>query len=206
VTDAEPGVRHALIGGAFGLLLIYLGALIPFRILSWPIVGMGALFVVVMTSYTLVVLWKPMSGYARPLFSRVRGHVRNDPQLGTLTCDTNAHCWLATLTRGDRTVNVVIQGDDEPNPPLLAHARDLLARFDTLERRVEEYLAHEAEKETSSDPEMASEIRALNISSVNLRSPDRAGHVVIDFEGPDEMRYWYCHYVNGELSQLSFDT
>lgn len=41
---------------------------------------------------------------------------------------------------------------------------------------------------------------------LQLRSPDRPGHLVIDFEGPNEMCYWYCDYVNEELSGLSFDT
>jgi len=29
---------------------------------------------------------------------------------------------------------------------------------------------------------------------------------VIDFKGRDEDLYWYCHYVDGELSGLSFDS
>ena len=98
----------------------------------------------------------------------------------------------------------MIAGDDDPSRPLLAYAHDLLARFDAVERRAEEYLVHEAAHET--DPSMAAEILALDISSVHLCLPDRPGHARIDFEGPDEMRYWYCDYTKGELSHLGFDT
>ena len=159
-----------------------------------------------MTGYTVVILSKRLSGYVQPLFDRARGHVRHHPQLGVLKRDTAAHCWVATLTRTARTLTFVIEGDAEPDPRLVAHAGDLLAQFDVLEHRVEEYLACEAAREASSDPAVAAEIRALRISSVNLRSPDRPDAVVIDFDGPDEMRYWYCHYVKGELSRLGFDT
>ena len=55
-SDGQPRVRDAVIGAAFGLLLIYLGTLIPYRILSWPTIGLGILFVVVMAVFMLVTL------------------------------------------------------------------------------------------------------------------------------------------------------
>jgi hypothetical protein len=63
VADDEPPdiagqVKQALIAGALGLLLIVAGTLIPIRVLGWPIIGVGG-FLVLMTVYTLVVLWKP---------------------------------------------------------------------------------------------------------------------------------------------------
>jgi hypothetical protein len=203
-TPVEPRVRDALIGAAFGLVLIYLGTLISYWFLRWLVIGIGALFVVVMSAFTLVVAWQAMSGHILPLVARARGHVRHDPQLGTLTRDVRAQCWAAAVTRGDRTVDFVIQGHDEPSPPLLAHARDLLARFATIEHQVDEYLALEAQDETS-DPELAEEIRALRISSVHLREPDRPGYVQLDFKGPDEDRFWTCEYENGTLEGLDFD-
>lgn len=188
------------------MLLVYLGARIPSRILSWPVVGIGTVFIVVMTSYAFVTLGQRVSDRLQPLVRRMRGDVVTDPQLGALTRDVNAHCWIATLARDDRTIDVVIDGDDRPNPTLLASARDLVARFDTLERDVTAYLAAEAENETSDDPESAAEIRELRISSITLRSPASPARVVVDLEGRDDMRYWYCDYVNGDLSGLRFDT
>lgn len=204
--DAEPGLYPALIGDVFGLLLIYFGKLIPFRVLRWPVVALGVLFVVVMTSYVAVVLWRRMVGHIRPIISKVRGHVRTDPQLGTLTRDMKAHCWVARLKRDDRTMDVVIGGDDEPDPRLLAEARDFIAGFDTVDRFVSEYLAREADKERSTDPEMAAEILTLRISSIILNLPTRPKHVAIEFEGPNEMRYWRCDYSNGKLGRLGFDS
>jgi len=63
IADDEPPdiagqVKQALSAGAVGLLLIVPGRLIPIAFLSWLIVGIGA-FLVLMTVYTLVVLWKP---------------------------------------------------------------------------------------------------------------------------------------------------
>jgi hypothetical protein len=56
--DIAGQVKQALIAGAVGLLLIVAGTVIPIRFLGWPIIGIGA-FLVLMTVYTLVVLWKP---------------------------------------------------------------------------------------------------------------------------------------------------
>jgi hypothetical protein len=160
-----------------------------------------------MTCYAGSVLWTKTTGYFRPLFDRVRRHVREDPQLGTLTRDTKARCWIAPVDKGDRRLEVVIAGDDEPTPQLLAYARDLVSDFDALERRITDYLAREAEVEaTSGDPALAAEIRALRISSFRLTSPADPGQVVIDFEGWNEMRFWRCDYVYGELSGLGFES
>jgi hypothetical protein len=199
-------VQDALIGAAIGLVLIYLGTRIPFRILSWLVIGIGVLFVVVMSSFVCVVIWTRLRADVRPLLSRLRGHVRHDPQLGTLMRETKFRCWVATLTRGDRQVEIRIDGDDEPDPRLLAEARDLATRFDAIERRVEDYLAREADDATASDPELTAEIRALRVSGMVLRSSDRPGHAAIDLDGPDEVRYWYCDYTNGELTGLDYDT
>ena len=203
--DVEPTVWDALIGAGIGLLLIYVGGLIAYPILKWPVVGLGWLFVIVMTGYVMAVIWKTVSGQAWPVFSRMRGDYRNDPQLGTLIRDRRIRCWEVSVVRGDRTVDVLIEGTDEPNPQLLAAARDLIARFDDLERQVGAYVAEEAESAAADDPGMAVEIRALRVSSVKFYWPDQPRRVQIDFDGPDEDRYWSCEYVNGEFGALDYD-
>src|SRR5262245_3608889 len=202
--EDEPRVRDAIIGAAIGVLLIYLGTLIPLRILSWPTIGCGIVFVVVMAAFVLATLWQGVAPHVRRLLARARGHVRHDPQLGTLTRNVKGEYWQASLTLGAQTVDLLIDGKEEPIPALLASARDLVGTVDVLQDLMGEYLAREAKEEA--DPELATEIGALRVSALLLRSVDRPDHVMIDFEGPDEMRYWYCDYVDGELSGLSFDT
>jgi hypothetical protein len=123
-----------------------------------------------------------------------------------LTRDVKGQYWQASLTLRDRSVDLIIDGKDEPVPTLLAGARDLVANLDALEARLGEYLAREAKEEALESPELATEIGALHVQAILLRSIDRPTHAVIDFEGPDEMRYWSCDYVDGELSGLRFDT
>jgi hypothetical protein len=204
--QGQPGAGYALLGAAFGLLLIFLGSLIPFRVVSWPIVGVGLVFVVVMTAYAVVVLWHQTAGHVRRFSGTARGRVIHDPLLGTLTRDLTARCWVGTITRGSQTLDVAIAGDEQPDAPRLAHVRDLLSDFQTLERQVESFLATEAADEALQDPELAAEIRTLRIASLNLRSTERPDLVVVDFEGPNEMRYWCCEYVDGQLRGLRFDS
>jgi hypothetical protein len=202
--DEEPRVRDAVIGAAIGVLLIYLGTLIPFRILSWPTIGCGIVFVVVMAAFMVAVLWTNISPNVRRLLARARRHVRQDPQLGTLTRNVKGQFWEGSLTTRTGSVDVIIDGHDEPAPVLLARAREIVASFDALEARVSEYLAGEAAAEE--DPEWAAEIRALRVSAIQLESIDRPNHAVINFKGPDVDLYWYCDYIDGELSGLQFDS
>jgi hypothetical protein len=204
--DGEPRVRDALIGAAFGILLIYLGTRISLRVVSWPILGCGFLFVIVMAAFIFVTFWNHVSPHVRRLLARARGHVREDAQLGTLTRDVKGQYWQATLPLPDRTVDLIIEGTDEPVAALFAAARELVANFDALQERLRDYLAREAQEEALEDPELAAEIRELRLQAILLRSIDRPNHAVIDFESPDEIRYWYCDYVDGELSGLQFDS
>ena len=200
----EPTIWDALIGAAIGVLLIYAGSFIGNWALKWAVVGLGWLFVAVMTAFVVSVIWENVSGHVWAVSSRLRGDVRKDPQLGTLTRDRRIRCWEAAVTRGDRIVDVLIEGTDEPNPALLARARKVVANFDALERKVDAYLAQEADR-GGDDPEIAAEIRALRISSLKIWSRERPGLVQIDFRGPDEDRFWSCEYENGELGGLDVD-
>ena len=201
----EPTIRDALIGAAIGVLLIYAGSFIGNWALKWVVVGLGWIFVAVMTAFVVSVIWENVSGHVWAASSRLRGDVRKDPQLGRLERDRRSRSWEATLERDDRTVKIVIEGVGEPHAELVAAARDLVARFEDLERKVDVYVAEEAESAAADDPEMAAEIRALRISSVKLYWPDQPGRVQIDFDGPDEDRYWSCEYVDGAFGALDYD-
>ena len=200
----EPGLRDGLIGSAIGFVLIYAGSLFQNWMFRWPLMALGVLFVVVMTGFVGVLLWQRMAPRLVPILNKSRGHIRHDPQLGALTRDVRAQCWVAAVPRGDRNVEFVIEGTNEPDRRLLAKARTLLADFDTLERRVAEYIAREAQ-EPSEDPELRAEMVALRISAVKLWLSDLPDKATIVLEGPDEDRYWSCVWERGELSDLDFD-
>ena len=99
--------------------------------------------------------------------SRARGHVRRDPQLGTLIRNVEAEAWEADFRVRDRTVEILIDGKKEPNPALVARARELVADFDTFERRLNDYLAQTAKESASEAPELGADISALRLYSIS---------------------------------------
>ena len=199
----EPTVRDALIGAAIGLLLIYAGTHISNWILSWLVIGVGLVFVGVMSGFVISVVRTKVSPRAHRIMSRARGHVRRDPQLGTLIRNVKAEAWEADFRVRDRTVEILIDGKEEPNPTLVARARELVADFDTFERRLSDYLAQTAKDWASEDPDLGADISALRLSSIKLRSRKS---VLVDFDGPDVDVYWSCEYADGKFSGLDFDS
>jgi hypothetical protein len=106
----QPTVRDALIGAAIGLLLIYAGTRISYWILRWLVIGVGLMFVGVMSAFVISVIWTKVSPRAHLIMSRARGHVRRDPQLGTLIRNVKAEAWEADFRVRDRTVEILIDG------------------------------------------------------------------------------------------------
>ena len=199
----EPTVRDALIGAAIGLLLIYGGTRISYWILRWLVIGVGLIFVTVMSAFVISVIWTKVSPRAHLIMSRARGHVRRDPQLGTLIRNVEAEAWEGDFRVRDRTVEILIDGKQEPNPALVARARELVADFDTFERRLNDYLALTAKEWASEDPELGADVSALRLASIKLRSRQP---VLVDFDGPDVDVYWSCEYADGTFSGLDFDS
>lgn len=199
----EPTIRDALIGAGIGLLLIYGGTRISNWILSWVVIGVGVIFVAVMSGFVISVVWTKASPRVRRITSSARGHVRTDPQLGTLVRNVEAEAWQGEFKVGDRTVEILIDGKEEPDPALVARARELLADFATFERRLNDYLAETAQDWASETPELAADIAALRLASVKLRSRKS---MLVDFAGPDEDVYWSCEYEDGNFSGLDYDS
>jgi hypothetical protein len=129
--------------------------------------------------------------------------MRSDPQLGTLIRNVKAEAWETEFRVRDRTVEILIDGKDEPNPALVARARELVADFAIFERRLNDYLAQAAKDWASETSELAADIGALRLSSIKLRSRKS---VRVDFDEPDEDVYWSCEYADGEFSGLDFDS
>lgn len=199
----QPTVRDALIGAAIGLVLIYAGTHISYWILRWLVIGVGLIFVAVMSAFVISVIWTKVSPRAHRIMSRARGHVRQDPQLGTLIRNVKAEAWEAEFRVRDRTVEILIDGKERPDPALVARARELVADFDNFERRLNYYLAQTAKEWATETPELAGDIGALRLASIKLRLRQS---VLLDFDGPDEDVYWSCEYAEGKFSGLDFDS
>jgi Phage integrase family len=194
----QPTVRDALIGAAIGLLLIYAGTRISYWILRWLFIGVGLL-----SAFVISVFWTKVSPRAHLIMSRARGNVRRDRQLGTLIRNVKAEAWEADFRVRDRTVEILIDGEDEPNPALVARARELVVDFDTFERRLNDYLAQTAKEWASEARELGADISALRLRSIKLRSRKQ---VLVDFDGPDVDVYWSCESADGKFSGLDFDS
>jgi hypothetical protein len=201
--EGMPTVRDASIGLAIGVGLLYLGTRLSSPFLSWLLIGLGVLFVLVMGAYIIAVFWPRISSPARTLAARARGRARTDPQLGTLIHSRDTGAWEGSFTSEGRTIEILIRGNDEAPPALVKRAREVAAEFPALERRMAEYLEREAAAEE--EAETASEIRALRIHTLFFESPDRPDDVDIHLDGPDEIHYWTCKYVDGELKDLWVD-
>jgi hypothetical protein len=199
----EPTVRDALIGAAIGLLLIYAGTLISNWILRWLVIGAGLMFVAVMSVFVISVIWTKASPRVHRVVSRARGHVRRDSQLGRLVRNVEAEAWEVEFRARQRTVAILIDGKEGPNPALVARARELVADFENFERRLNDYLAQMAKDWAADAPDYAADIGALRLASIKLRSRQP---VLVDFDGPDVDVYWSCEYADGKFSGLDFDS
>lgn len=124
-----------------------------------------------------------------------------DPVLGTLRLSDDRDCWHATVIVGDRPLGVIIGGEAEPDPALVAHAQAIIQSFPEFERSVSDFLGEEAR----ANPKSAAEIGQLTIEEVMFSWPRRPNDGMIFFKGPDEFRLWHCDYLEGKLSGLAFD-
>jgi hypothetical protein len=156
-----------------------------------------------MSGFVISVFWTKASPRAHRIMSRARGRVRRDPLLGTLLRNVEAEAWEAEFRVRDRTVEILIDGKEEPDPALVTRARELVADFDSFERRLNDYLAETANDWASETPEYAADIGALRLTSIKLRSRQS---ILVDFDGPDADVYWSCEYADGKFSGLDFDS
>jgi hypothetical protein len=199
----QPTIRDALIGIGIGVLLIFSGLWVPYRYLSWPLLGLGWLFVVVMAGFVIVTGWERFSPTIRQIAARARGHVRHHSQLGALTRNTQAACWEGAFYARDGRIRIVIDGGEEPDPKLVAHARDLIADIDNIQRKIDTFLADEAKREA--DPELAAQIAGLRVAAINVFSKKGSPRSNVDLKGEDVDVFWSCTLINGKPENLWFD-
>jgi hypothetical protein len=144
------------------------------------------------------------------LLGRFRGSPKEplrevvDPILGPCVPDQAERWWRASAEVGSRKIAFTLGGDSEPDPALLAHARQIVGDLDAFERRVAEFLKGVAAG--FKDADARAEVEGLRIDDVCLFWPDRPNDGMIYFAGPSEERVWRCDYVDGRCQRLGCDT
>lgn len=130
----------------------------------------------------------------------------DDAVLGPLVLndDYTDGCW-ATRPGEMSGVRFEIGGRYEPDPTLIAEARNIHQSFETFAARVHAFL-----EETASRPEwawVAEEIRALRLTHICLYWSDRPDEAMLFFEGPrDEERCWRCDLIEQHPTGLGYDS
>jgi hypothetical protein len=201
IEDFPARPQDALIGLAIGIGLLAWGTWVSTWWLRWPLIALGVLFVLVMGGAIIAFSWPAISRPLSRVVKRVRGQSRIDPQLGRLYRDVAAEAWEGTFGSATGTIELLIDGKEEPVPALLARAREVVAEYPALERQMADFLARAG----AADVELEAEIRALRVATLRFNWRKRPQDVEIVFDGPDEDRYWTCIYAAGKLRGLRYD-
>ena len=136
---------------------------------------------------------------AEPLFGGIFGFLA---VLGRLVPSADGDWWEATVPVGTGHVAFKIGGGPDPDPALLAHARDIVRSFPEFRERVAAFLAGEAGRLGP----LGDEVRRLEVEDVCLFWPARPDDGMIFFRGPDDGRVWRCDYLGREPTGLGFDS
>jgi hypothetical protein len=126
----------------------------------------------------------------------------DDEQLGQLVL--NERGWEARVTFDGRPIGFEIGGRYEPDPVLVARAREIHASFDRFTARVAAFLETEAARDEWAP--FADEIRALAIRDICLFWHTRPDDGMIFFDGPDECLCWRCDLIGQSPTGLGFDS
>jgi hypothetical protein len=127
-----------------------------------------------------------------------------DHVLGTLRWSQDDQMWEAHTTAGEESIGFFIAGDTSPDPVLVAHARDIVARLPDFKRDVAAFLSDELNSQKHL-ARFADEVGKLTIEHVCLMRTDHPDDGMIYFHGPDEYRCWRCDYVGRKPQSLGFD-
>jgi hypothetical protein len=123
----------------------------------------------------------------------------HDEVLGTMPWDEDEGGWVAKPS--GVPFRIVLAGTQAPDANLRERARTISADPTTVLDPVAALLRTFADRV----PEVASEVRALQIDAVYLLWPARPNDGMIYFSGPDPYRVWRCDYIAGVPQDLGFD-
>jgi hypothetical protein len=128
-----------------------------------------------------------------------------DPELGELVPSEDGIGWVGKIRTDQGEVEIEIDGDDAPDPWLVAHARELKANPSRLLAQVQACIEEFASRLPVGSEEVRAELTALRLASIVLYWKKGAQSGMLYFDGPDEYRLWRCDYVDGVVRHLGFD-
>ena len=126
-----------------------------------------------------------------------------DSVLGVLRWSDDAGAWVCRAVRFSGEVSFHVGGDREPDPLLIAHARDLAGAPEQLERLIAAALEEAA---LAFHPKLASEIRALQLEWICLCWPERPNDGLLYMTDGHEGRVWHFAYIERRPECLGFDS
>ena len=126
----------------------------------------------------------------------------DDPVLGELNYSESS--WECRLNAAVGPIVLRIGGRYEPDPQLIATARDTAHRIEQIYSDAKAYLKTESEQPHWTP--FADEINSLRIQDISYWWPKKPKSGMIFFEGPDECRLWHCDIDDGRLFGLVFDS
>jgi hypothetical protein len=98
---------------------------------------------------------------------------------------------------------VLIAGSEiEPDPNLLAHAREIASAPREFHETIREFLTAEASRFRG----LEQEVQSLKLDEVKLCWPKQLGDGMIYFDGGRDYRVWRCDYIDRAPRSLGFDT
>jgi len=127
-----------------------------------------------------------------------------DPSWGIMRFSVDEDMWETPFRLGDSQEAIIrISGESEPDPQLVAHAKDVAHDFALFEAKIRTFLSSEAHRFKGEEVIVS----GLTVESLNLFWPARPNDGMVYFNSrPDDLRIWRCDYVGRQPEKLGYDS
>lgn len=146
-----------------------------------------------------------MTSFLKKLFStKPPPPAFHDSVLGMIHFSKDEELWEIAWPLGEsRSITLRIAGQGEPDPRLLAHAREVAQSAQEFTSRIRTFLQKEAARFRGDE----STVRSLSLESLNLFWPKRPNDGMVYFASfPEDTRVWRCDYIEREPKTLGYDS
>ena len=129
--------------------------------------------------------------------------VVHDSVLGEMRLVNDARWWEATTQVAGQIITFRIGGKGAPNAVSIIQAHEIVQKFETFQREINEFLYQQSVDYLSDGAE---EIQQLEVESIHFSGSKQPRSGMIYFSGSDEYRLWHCDYIEGKFRSLVFDS